>query len=331
MADERRPLTPSQPPKRRPGLQAQDADDDASCFDSVYLNTFRACVGVLLCVGGVGAFFSALPVVISTLPDMQVAQALGGYETDFELANANCSVERIKECWHTTVDSQPPDIPLEARDLQDGTTSCWTSYTIRFKPPHATRYTRTIQEWPDYVFQNDTNCSALAAFGYRSGGCFFHDAMRTPSGRFTSGGEYPCWKAAAQGIDPRYQCGNLGQCFKLKNPADIAEVAIKGARRGFALGGSLGGGGILVLCLSLLCCSGGAFTRATSRIPDVPVEPPPPEMIVTKSRRWDSQPPPEVDGLKERASAGAPTSSRTRPAPQRQREDRPVEALAQRV
>ena len=63
---------------------------------------------------------------------LEVATILADYETDFELLNGTCSVQFVKQCWHTTTDEQRPTAPSHD---PNGNTTCWKSFFVRFKPP----------------------------------------------------------------------------------------------------------------------------------------------------------------------------------------------------
>jgi hypothetical protein len=175
-----------------------------------------------------------------------------------------------------------------------------TSHT---EPPNATRYSRTFEAWPEFVLDaHETNCSEFGRYRHLPKGCQSTDASLTPSGKFRTGESYPCWRAARAGIDRRYQCQNAGTCYKINNPHAIVQRHIDSATRPLVFGGTLGVGGILLACLSLVICSplmrfpGG---KAHQKVPTVPVRPPP-EMIISGTRRKfnsDEKPPPEVDGL----------------------------------
>lgn len=298
---------PLSPVRRRLSPTKQRKDAPSSSEPRPLIVLLRFVCGSLCFMGGIGCLAAALPVILSAGHDLEIAQILSEHDMDFESAG-QCKVTSVKECWYTTSDDQLPTAPSSLRDQGGLNTTCWRSFYALFKPPNATRYSRTFEAWPEFVLDShETNCSEFDRYRRLPKGCQSFDAKLTPSGKFRTGISYECWRAARAGIDRRYQCQNQGTCYKINNPHTIAQRHIDGATRPLVFGGVLGVGGILLACLSFVVCSPLMRSKEGSahhQVPTVPVAPPP-EMIISGTRRKfnsDEKPPPEVDGPVPRAA-----------------------------
>ena len=261
---------------------------------SSFAAPLRVIFGAILFCGGIGCLVAAIPALFFGAEPLEVAQILSGYRTDFQKLDMNCTVTFVKECWQTTTDEQPPNARASTRDPAPGSERCWKSFVVAFKPPDATP---PVEAWPEYQLAATRNCSELDGNRNLTSGCSAVDARATPSNKFETGGSYRCWKPTGTNVDRRYRCGN-GYCWKLNDPAEIVERSRSSSKFFFTFGGCLGVGGLLLACLSFLCCNASAgLAKGDMPVANVVVRVPPPEMIITKARRWSStQPPPEVDG-----------------------------------
>lgn len=235
----------------------------------------RSCIGCLCYAVALGSLIASIPIFYDAMPAFELATVLRLYKDEFVQFDGQCEVVNVTECFHTTTDAQDPYTLNSERD-PEGTPHCWRSYMAVFSVPESRL---TYPHYPEFVLESSRE-------GCPKDKCAWGDKIKATPAGLTKGKKHPCWHpAGSQRIDVRYQCGN-GPCYKLTDPASIAEPAIAKAERVVYLGGALAGAGLLIGFVSFFVWPPSGFARRPSTEPTVERHV---EAVSTKRRPWHEE------------------------------------------
>ena len=199
------------------------------CFITlVWLSTFAI---------GIGSLAGGTVLVVNGQPDLEMALILDHPDDAFEYLGETCNVSRIDHCWSTI-------------HGDDNSTQCRFHYYARFTAPTFSG-DRLWNSYPEYIANGTWDCGS---------GCYAEDAVRVPSGRLETGGQYGCWKPVGETYEPRWQCGN-DNCIKISDPSLLSEHYWARAYHYYSWGL-----GLMVLALCSCCCCSILTTRVEARL-----------------------------------------------------------------